>query len=101
MIATLLAISAGSMLVGVIGAARRENWGLFFLLPGLGAIALAPVAAVVVIATMAVTEIVAGHTIRAAYGAEPFWAASMIAGMVGGLIFAVIAVIASAKPAAS
>lgn len=99
MISLLLAIAAGMAVIGVVGAARQENWGLFFLMPAIGGLAFAPVVAGLVIVTMMATEFASGQSIRSAYGAEPFWSAAIIAGMVLGAIFAVIAVVASRKPA--
>jgi hypothetical protein len=97
MIVTLLGISAGLAVVGAIGAVRQDSWGLFFLFPAIGAVAVAPFAAGAVIVTMAMVEFISGTAIRGAYTAEAFWAAAMIVGLALGVLFAVIAVVASAQ----
>lgn len=86
-------------MVGAVGAMRRENWGLFFLFPALFAVAVAPLVGGTVIVTMMLVEILAGSAIRSAYSLEAFWSAAMMAGMVLGVAFAVIAVLAGAEKA--
>lgn len=94
MLLTLIAIAGGCFLIGALGAMMKAEWALFFLFPALAAAVTTPAVAGLVTLLMVVVELLSGADIRAAYGAEAFWSACLIAGMALGILFALMAVAA-------